>query len=89
MSDMNSFHDALTEALRTAAIMAVPILALAGFIGLIVGLLQSVFQIQDQTFSQIVKLFVIGGCLFLLWNSIMTPFVVFTDSVFRLFWRVG
>lgn len=46
----------LTRALETAALLTLPLVALVAVIGVVVGLVQTIVQIQDQNVSFLPKL---------------------------------
>jgi len=50
--------------LMAGAQLAGPPLAISAALGLFIGLLQAVTQIQDQSFPQVIKIVVISGVLF-------------------------
>ena len=55
------------EALLTTLILAAPILSVATLIGLLVGLLQTISQVQDPTISTVPKIVgVLAVCFFCL-----------------------
>ncbi|WP_122870399.1 type III secretion system export apparatus subunit SctS [Pseudomonas viridiflava] len=50
------FLSLMNQALMTVLLLSAPALAVATVVGLSVGLLQALTQIQDQTLPQVVKL---------------------------------
>ncbi len=59
------------EAIQTALVIGSPLLASAMIVGLIVGLLQAVTQVQEQTVSFVPKLVAMVAVL-----SLMLPWLV-------------
>jgi flagellar biosynthesis protein FliQ len=54
--DMEAAMDIGREALMTTLVIAGPILAIGIVVGLVIALLQTLTQIQDQTFSIVPKI---------------------------------
>ena len=57
-------HEIYSSLLAAAIFAGPPLLAAAGF-GLVMGLVQAVIQVQDQSLAQVVKIVVISALLFL------------------------
>jgi type III secretion protein S len=64
------------------AVLGGPILALAAGLGLLLGFLQAVTQIQDQTFPQIVKIATVSAVLIFFGLKLSYPLY---DHTLRLF----
>lgn len=62
---------ALSEALRVGFILSAVPLGAAVSVGFIVSFIQSAIQIQEQSIPFTIKLFVLGGIIFLFGNSAM------------------
>jgi type III secretion protein S len=65
-----------------------PILGAAAAVGLIVGLLQAVTQIQDQTLPQIAKMTTVALLLMMFGFWLSSPIVEFTRDLFTNFHRL-
>jgi type III secretion protein S len=66
-------------------ILCGPILAVAAIAGLMMGLLQAVTQIQDQTLPQIVKILVVSATVFFLGFRLSSPLMEFSRDIFNNF----
>ncbi len=66
-------------------IMTGPILAVAAVAGLLMGLLQAITQIQDQTLPQIVKILVVSATVFFLGFRLSSPLMEFSRDIFNNF----
>jgi type III secretion protein S len=65
-----------------------PILVVAALAGLLMGLLQAVTQIQDQTLPQIVKMFVVTMMLLFFGFWLSGPLIEFSRDLFSSFHRI-
>jgi type III secretion protein S len=72
----------------TMMIFAVPVLGVAAIVGLAMGLLQAVTQIQDQTFPQIAKSVAVTIVLVLGGYWLAVPLVEFSGQLFSNFSRI-
>jgi flagellar biosynthetic protein FliQ len=71
------------QALLLAAKLAGPLLLVALVVGVVVSLVQAVFQVQDQTLSMVPKL-VLGGLVLALTGGWMLRITVeFTQQLFE------
>lgn len=61
--ETNHAIDLVREALLMAMTISAPILLVALVLGVLIGLLQSMLQIQDATLSTVPKLLMMGICL--------------------------
>jgi type III secretion protein S len=77
-------HEVQTS-MMSALILAGPILGVLGIIGLLIGLLQAVTQIQDQTLGQIIKLGVASVLLIVAGPRLATPLVNHAEELFKTF----
>ena len=69
-------------------VLGVPVLLLAGGLGLITGLFQAVTQIQDSTLPQIIKIMGVGGLLLVLGQSLSNPIVQHSEEIFSTFHKI-
>jgi type III secretory pathway component EscS len=67
--------------------IGVPVLLVAGGLGLLTGLLQAVTQIQDSTFPQIVKILAVSALLLFFGHSLSGPIVNHSEEIFATFYR--
>lgn len=72
-----------SQALLLAAKLAGPLLIVALVVGVVVSLLQAVFQVQDQTLSMVPKLAIGGGVLALTGGWMLRISVEFTTQLFE------
>ena len=71
------------QALLLAAKLAGPLLLVALVTGVVVSLIQAVFQVQDQTLSMVPKLFLGGLVLALTGGWMLRITVEFTQQLFE------
>jgi flagellar biosynthetic protein FliQ len=83
MTDTMVMHIGLL-AMMTAAKMAAPVLLTALFVGLAVGLLQSVTQVQEVTLTFVPKFAAVGIVLLVAGGWMMNELVAFSQSMFNL-----
>ena len=83
MTDTMVLHIGLM-AMMTAAKLAAPVLLTALFVGLAVGLLQSVTQIQEVTLTFVPKFCAVGLVLLLAGGWMLNELVSFALSMFAL-----
>ena len=80
------YDESILDAVRTTLIVTLqvilPILGAAVVIGLLISILQSVTQIQDQTVSFVPKLVVMMGAIIVLTPWVVTRIVDFAASCF-------
>jgi flagellar biosynthesis protein FliQ len=84
MNSTNISQELYSSAM-SIAVLAGPVLAIAGLTGLVVGLLQAVTQIQDQTLGQILKLFVVSLVLLFMGARLSTPLLNHSETLFKNF----
>lgn len=77
------------QALELAAVVAAPALLASALVGLVVGVVQGVSQIQEQAFSFALRLFAVGCALWLGSDMIGTRLHAFTLTVFDELVRHG
>ncbi|MBY0308229.1 MAG: flagellar biosynthetic protein FliQ [Phycisphaerales bacterium] len=76
--------DAVRHALIVTLQVALPILGAAVVVGLLISILQSVTQIQDQTVGFVPKLIVMMGAIIVLTPWIVARLVDFASTCFSL-----
>jgi type III secretory pathway component EscS len=64
-----------------------PVLLVAAAVGLVIGFLQAITQIQDATVAQIVKIIAVGAVLLLLGQALSGPIVSHSEEIFATFHR--
>ena len=75
--------DLLRSAIQTALVIAAPMLIAALLVGLVVGLLQAVTSIQEQTLTFIPKLLVMTGIFVALLPWILSQLVEYLASIIK------
>ena len=73
----------VTSAMVTAARISAPILVTAIAVGVVMGLLQSVTQIQEQTLSFVPKFAAVGVVIAIAGNWMLHEMVDFTNELMR------
>ena len=68
-----------------AAVMLVPPLLIATFVAFIVGLLQAVTQIQEQTLPQTIKILVVGFVMIVFGGVLSAPLFSASNEIFSNF----
>jgi len=71
-----------TQALLLAAKLSAPLLLVALVVGVVISLLQAVFQVQDQTLTMVPKLILGGVVLALTGGWMLRISVEFTQELF-------
>ncbi len=71
-----------TEAITVAAMLSLPALMLGLVVGLLVSIFQAVTQIQEQTLALIPKIIAIVGALLIFGSWMLTHLVNYTTRVF-------
>jgi len=84
MTEATVIHH-MNVALSLILILSMPTLLIASLVGLAVGLLQAVTQIQDQTLPLAVKLIAVILGIVLLGPLLVGPLLDHTEQVFRDF----
>lgn len=72
-------------ALSLILLLSMPTLLIASVVGLVVGLLQAVTQIQDQTLPLAVKLIAVILSIVLMGPLLVGPLLEHTEQIFRDF----
>ncbi len=74
--------DLSREALLTALLIAGPILACGVVVGLIISLIQSITQLQDQTFSIVPKIVAMVGAAIFFTPWVANRLIEYTQAMF-------
>ena len=82
MFEIGEALDLGREALLTALIIAGPILCIGILVGLTISLLQTLTQVQDQTFTIVPKIIAMGGATIFFVPWIVSRLVEFAQSMF-------
>lgn len=69
------------EALRLALVLSLPVLATALVAGIVLGLLQTVMQLNEGAFAQIPRMIVVGVAVMLLLPWMIGQWVSFTIAL--------
>ncbi|HEX6705208.1 MAG TPA: type III secretion system export apparatus subunit SctS [Albitalea sp.] len=80
--------DLLRNALVLIMMLSAPALIVATLIGILVSLVQSLFQIQDQTLSFALKLVAITAVLFATGRWMQVEMITLTETAFELMGQV-
>ncbi|MCG8652410.1 MAG: flagellar biosynthetic protein FliQ [Pirellulales bacterium] len=83
MLDAPSAIDLCRATLLSAVVIAAPLLLVGMAAGLLVGLLQALTQVQDQTVSFVPKLLAMAAVLIACLPWLMTRMMEFTRTVFE------
>ncbi|MBA3917140.1 MAG: flagellar type III secretion system protein FliQ [Gemmatimonadaceae bacterium] len=75
--------DLTRDAILTALMVAAPLLLIALGIGLLVSIIQSVTQIQEQTLSFVPKLVLVGGAFIVGMPWLLQILIKFTTQIIR------
>ncbi|MEQ9616905.1 MAG: flagellar biosynthetic protein FliQ [Phycisphaerales bacterium] len=76
--------DLVREVLVVTLVVSSPVLVAGVAVGLVISIIQSVTQIQEQTLSLVPKLIIMGVVLVLLMRWIVIRLVEFSTDVFDL-----
>lgn len=79
--DSSQAIDLCRQALLLAAMLAAPILIVGALMGVITGLLQTLFQIQDQSISFVPKLIVSSIVLLACMPWMLSRIIQFTHTL--------
>jgi type III secretion protein S len=66
-------------------ILCGPVLAVAAMAGVLMGLIQAITQIQDQTLPQTIKLLVVSAALFFMGYRMSLPLMEVSRDIFNNF----
>ncbi|BAH37359.1 MAG TPA: flagellar type III secretion system protein FliQ [Gemmatimonas aurantiaca] len=75
--------DLTRDAIMTALMVSAPLLLLALGVGLIIAIIQSVTQIQEQTLVFVPKLILVGGAFIVGLPWLMQIMIKFTTQIIR------
>lgn len=75
--------DLTRDAIMTALMISAPLLLLALGVGLIIAIIQSVTQIQEQTLVFVPKLILVGGAFIVGLPWLMQIMIKFTTQIIR------
>lgn len=75
--------DLSRQAIMTALMIAAPMLLIALGVGLVVSIIQSVTQIQEQTLVFVPKLVLVGGALIVGMPWLLQILIRYTTELFR------
>ncbi|HMS01364.1 MAG TPA: flagellar biosynthesis protein FliQ [Gemmatimonadaceae bacterium] len=75
--------DLSRDAILTALMVAAPMLIIALGVGLLVSIIQSVTQIQEQTLSFVPKLVLVGGAFIVGLPWLLQILIKYTRSLFQ------
>ena len=75
--------DLSRDAILTALMVAAPLLLIALGVGLVVSIIQSVTQIQEQTLSFVPKLLLVGGAFIVGMPWLLQILIKFTTQIIR------
>jgi flagellar biosynthetic protein FliQ len=76
--------DIASKALWASALVSAPILVTAMAVGLLVGLLQSVTQLQEATLSFVPKFAAVGLVVVISGSWMLQTMISFTTELFRM-----
>lgn len=82
MMDQSAAIDLCRTVLMTVVMLAAPVLIVATVVGLVTGLLQTIFQVQDQTISFVPKLIACAVVLVACLPWMFSRLIEFTQSAF-------
>ncbi|MEE2937482.1 MAG: flagellar biosynthetic protein FliQ [Planctomycetota bacterium] len=83
MLDASMAVDLCRTTLMAAVVIAAPMLLIGMMAGLLVGLMQALTQIQDQTVAFVPKILAMAGVLIVCLPWLMMRMVEFTRTVFE------
>ncbi len=75
--------DLSRDAILTALLVAAPLLLIALGVGLVISIIQSVTQIQEQTLSFVPKLILVGGAFIVGMPWLLQILIKFTTQILR------
>ena len=81
---IQSSLDILREAFVTIMTVAGPVLLIALVIGLIISVIQSATQIQEQTLSFVPKVLAVIGSLIIFGNFMLNSIIAYTEKIFEI-----
>jgi type III secretory pathway component EscS len=75
----------LMQGMWSAAILAGPPLLMATGVGLVIALIQTLIQLQEQTLPVAVKLLTVSSVLLMIGYKLVSPLYVLTVQIFTEF----
>lgn len=81
--DVNSITTICREAIATAMIISIPVLLVVMVVGIAMGFLQAVTQIQEQTISMVPKVVAAGFVLMALLPWMLARLMDYTTQLFE------
>lgn len=75
-------YQSLNHAMILVLQLSLPVIIAATAVGLIIGLIQALTQIQDQTLPHAVKLLAVGGVIIILGGGLSMRLVSFATEMF-------
>ncbi|SMO45254.1 type III secretion system export apparatus subunit SctS [Paracoccus laeviglucosivorans] len=75
-------YESLNHALLLVLQLSLPVIVAATIIGLVIGLIQTLTQIQDQTLPHAVKLLAVAGVIILLGGGLSARLLAFATDMF-------
>jgi|APTNR8051073442_1049403.scaffolds.fasta_scaffold00937_10 type III secretory pathway component EscS len=82
-------RDLIYSSFAAGMYFIVPILTLAAFLGLFIGIIQASIQLQEQTVPQILKIFVVATAVIFFGASLSYPIIEITERIFTSVARNG
>lgn len=77
------------ESFLAGMYFSAPVLLIAAFLGLFVGIIQASIQLQEQTVPQILKIFVVATAVIVFGTSLSYPIVEISERIFSAVARNG
>jgi flagellar biosynthesis protein FliQ len=77
------------QGLEMSLLVSLPVLAVTIIVGIIVGMLQAVTSVRDQTIGMVVKLLCVGATLLLAGHWMLQLSMEFTAKVFNQMQALG
>ena len=78
----------MTRGMWTAVILAGPPLLIATAVGLVIALVQTLIQLQEQTLPVAVKIMAVSGVLLMFGGALFDPLYLLTVEIFDNFYIV-
>ncbi|MBS1716367.1 MAG: flagellar biosynthesis protein FliQ [Armatimonadetes bacterium] len=87
--DQGQVLELARQAMQTTLYVAMPILAVSLFVGVLISVFQAITQVQEMTLTFVPKLICIGLAVLFLGSWMLTQLVGFTQLCFEYAARVG
>lgn len=78
----------MTRGMWSAVILAGPPLLIATAVGLVIALIQTLIQLQEQTLPITVKIMAVSGVLLMMGAALFDPLYLLTEEIFQNFYIV-